>query len=97
MIRARLRQGRGRSRSMRQRVESDAFVVRQNQRNLWASQSHPRLLVDEYDGPRHLFHFLRDQDTSAKGTLRCIGAIGGPIFGTAREKSAPLAAIFRPF
>jgi ABC-type branched-subunit amino acid transport system ATPase component len=34
---------------MRQRIESHAFVVRQNQRNLRASQWHARLLVDEYD------------------------------------------------
>src|SRR5215813_4658460 len=38
-----------RPRAMRQRVESHAFVVRQNQRDLWASQCHARLLVDEYD------------------------------------------------
>jgi hypothetical protein len=49
---------------MRQRVESHAFVVCQNQRDLWASQCHARLLVDEYDGPRYLFHTLRGQDTS---------------------------------
>jgi hypothetical protein len=38
-----------RPRSMRQRLELHAVVVGQNQRNFRASQSHARLLVDEYD------------------------------------------------
>src|SRR5438105_1436033 len=58
------REMRRRSRSMRERVELHAFAVRQNQCDPRASQSHTRLLVDEYDGPRHLFHILRRQDTS---------------------------------
>ena len=43
------REMRRRARAMGQRVKSHAFVVRQNQRYLWASQSHARLLVSEYD------------------------------------------------
>jgi hypothetical protein len=43
------REVRGRTGPMGQRVESHAFVFRQNQRYLWTSQSHTRLLVDEYD------------------------------------------------
>ena len=48
MIRAR----RARCGAVRDRCANEssmhAFVVRQNQRNLWASQCHARLLVDEY-------------------------------------------------
>ena len=43
------RQLRRRSRSMRQRVQSLPFVVRQDQRNLGASRSHARLLVEQYE------------------------------------------------
>ena len=43
------REVRRRARPMGQRVQSHPFVVRQNQRNLRASQCHARLLVDEYD------------------------------------------------
>jgi hypothetical protein len=40
---------RRRARAVGERVEPHPFVVRQNQRNLWASQPDARVLVDEYD------------------------------------------------
>jgi hypothetical protein len=43
------RQRRGRSRPMRKRFQSLSLLRRQNQRNLWPSLSHARLLVREYD------------------------------------------------
>jgi hypothetical protein len=45
-------------RSVGQRVQSHALLVRQNQRNLGASQSHTRLLVDEYAGAAPLISHL---------------------------------------
>lgn len=43
------RQRRGRSRPMRKRFQSLSLLRRQNQRNLWPSLSHARLLVREYE------------------------------------------------
>jgi hypothetical protein len=40
---------RGRSRPMRKRFQSLSLLRRQNQRNLWPSLSHARLLVREYE------------------------------------------------
>jgi len=43
---------------------------------------------------------LRGRTTHDPASIRsrsCLPGVGGPIFGTARETSVPLAAICRPF
>ncbi len=64
------RDGRCRSRSMGERFQSLPFVCRQDQRNLGASRSHARLLVEQSRGPRHLFQFLQLQDTRRPADCR---------------------------
>ena len=72
------RQVLGRQRPMGHRRQLHAFVVRQNQGNFRASQSHTRLLADEYEGPCDLFHFLHGQDTSVRMlSLVALLTIGG--------------------
>jgi hypothetical protein len=56
-----------RSRAMRQRVQSSPFVLCHDQRNLGASRSHARLLVEQYERAAICFSFYRDRTLDGRG------------------------------